>query len=205
MKFPDSTYFNRKLPKQRFYENLTISAATKKSFVDQIKSIYWENKISADTINIAAENKVTEIEIFRINLNQDTIDESVLRLLDKGIPYPIIFILQYNGKSKLCVAYKEISSTGECHIVSQYYHTEWDLESNIELEISGLSIESVYHGFIRQIAGDRISENSSNIKYDIEISKQKDKLVIEIERAEKWHGRKNSPRKNLNLLIGLRN
>lgn len=42
MKFPDSTYFNRKLPKQRFYENLTISAATKKSFVDQIKSIYWE-------------------------------------------------------------------------------------------------------------------------------------------------------------------
>lgn len=87
MKFPDSTYFNRKLPKQRFYENLTISAATKKSFVDQIKSIYWENKISADTINIAAENKVTEIEIFRINLNQDTIDESVLRLLDKGIPY----------------------------------------------------------------------------------------------------------------------
>ena len=69
MKFPDSTYFNRKLPKQRFYENLTISAATKKSFVDQIKSIYWENKISADTINIAAENKVTEIEIFRINLN----------------------------------------------------------------------------------------------------------------------------------------
>ena len=93
MKFPDSTYFNRKLPKQRFYENLTISAATKKSFVDQIKSIYWENKISADTINIAAENKVTEIEIFRINLNQDTIDESVLRLLDKGIPYPIIFIL----------------------------------------------------------------------------------------------------------------
>lgn len=66
MKFPDSTYFNRKLPKQRFYENLTISAATKKSFVDQIKSIYWENKISADTINIAAENKVTEIEIFRI-------------------------------------------------------------------------------------------------------------------------------------------
>lgn len=63
MKFPDSTYFNRKLPKQRFYENLTISAATKKSFVDQIKSIYWENKISADTINIAAENKVTEIEM----------------------------------------------------------------------------------------------------------------------------------------------
>ena len=96
MKFPDSTYFNRKLPKQRFYENLTVSAATKKSFVDQIKSIYWENKISADTINIAAENTITEIEIFRINLNQDTIDESVLRLLDKGIPYPIIFILQYN-------------------------------------------------------------------------------------------------------------
>jgi len=63
MKFPDSTYFNRKLPKQRFYENLTVSAATKKSFVDQIKSIYWENKISADTINIAAENTVIQLNM----------------------------------------------------------------------------------------------------------------------------------------------
>jgi len=54
MKFPDSTYFNRKLPKQRFYENLTV---------DQIKSIYWENKISADTINIAAENTVIQLNM----------------------------------------------------------------------------------------------------------------------------------------------
>lgn len=78
-------------------------------------------------------------------------------------------------------------------------HTEWDLESNIELEISGLSIESVYHGFIRQIAGDRISENSSNIKYDIEISKQKDKLVIEIERAEKMAWKEKQPKKKFEL------
>lgn len=199
MKLPDSTYFNRKLPKQRFYENLTVPVATKKAFVEQIKAIYWENKISADTINLAAENIVTEIEIFRVILNQDTIEESVLKLLDKGIPYQLIFILEYNGKCKLCAAYKEISSTGECHIASEYYYTGWETEENIKFEITGLSIESVYNGFIRQIAGDRISANSSNIKCDIQISKQKDKLEKEIERTERMAWKEKQPKKKFEL------
>ena len=63
MNFPNSTQFNRKLPKQRFYENLSVSAPLKKMFVEQIKAVYWQNKLSADTINLTAGEKVTEIEI----------------------------------------------------------------------------------------------------------------------------------------------
>lgn len=152
-----------------------------------------------------AEKKVLELYLKNINILYDIrfLDQSEMIVLEIELTdaergkYGLSNLV--NGKSKLCVAYKEISSTGECHIVSQYYHTEWDLESNIELEISGLSIESVYHGFIRQIAGDRISENSSNIKYDIEISKQKDKLVIEIERAEKMAWKEKQPKKKFEL------
>ena len=49
---PKSTEFNRRIPKQKFYENLTVSPALKRVFVEQIKVIYWRNKIAATTMNL---------------------------------------------------------------------------------------------------------------------------------------------------------
>ena len=39
---PKTTEFNKRIPKQKFYENLEISPALKKVFVDQVKTIYWK-------------------------------------------------------------------------------------------------------------------------------------------------------------------
>ena len=82
---PKSTEFNRRIPKQKFYENLTVSPTLKRFFVDQIKVIYWRNKIAATTMNLAAGEVVTEIEIFEVKLNESKLDESVLRQIDKEI------------------------------------------------------------------------------------------------------------------------
>lgn len=41
---PKSTEFNKRIPKQKFYDNLTVSPTLKRSFVDQIRMIYWANK-----------------------------------------------------------------------------------------------------------------------------------------------------------------
>ena len=38
--FPKTTDFNKRIPKEKFYENLNVTPALKKSFVDQIKVIY---------------------------------------------------------------------------------------------------------------------------------------------------------------------
>ena len=47
---PKTTEFNKRIPKQKFYENLEIPPALKKVFVDQVKIIYWRNKIAASTM-----------------------------------------------------------------------------------------------------------------------------------------------------------
>ena len=44
---PVSTEFNKRIPKQKFYENIAVTPAMKKAFVEQIKIIYWRNKIAA--------------------------------------------------------------------------------------------------------------------------------------------------------------
>ena len=64
---PKSTEFNKRIPKQKFYENLDVSASLKKIFIEQVKSIYWKNKIAVSTMNLAAGNDVTELEGLEVN------------------------------------------------------------------------------------------------------------------------------------------
>lgn len=88
---PKTTEFNKRIPKQKFYENINVTPALRRIFIDQIKSIYWRNKIAPSTINLEAGNDVTEIEVFEVKLNHVPLDISVLRQMDKEIPYHIIF------------------------------------------------------------------------------------------------------------------
>ena len=90
-----TTEFNKRIPKQKFYDNLTVTPALKKVFIDQIKTIYWRNKIAASTTNLAPGTAVTEVEVFEIKLNSQILDDSFLRQIDKEIPYHILFILEY--------------------------------------------------------------------------------------------------------------
>ena len=83
--FPVSTEFNKRIPKQKFYENLDVSPALRRVFVDRIKLVYWRNKLATSTLNIAAGEAVTEIEVFEVRLNDPQLDEAVLKQIDKEI------------------------------------------------------------------------------------------------------------------------
>ena len=90
---PERTEFNKRIPKQKFYENMDVSPALKRVFVEQIRIIYWRNKLAATTMNIAAGEEVTEIEVFEVRVQEPQFDEAVLRQIDKEIPYHILFLL----------------------------------------------------------------------------------------------------------------
>ena len=99
---PKTTEFNKRIPKQKFYENMDISPALKKIFVEQVRIIYWKNKIAASTTNLAAGTDVTELEVFEVRLSSPVLDDSLLRQIDKEIPYHILFLLEYQGKYQAC-------------------------------------------------------------------------------------------------------
>ena len=80
---PVSTEFNKRIPKQKFYENIAVTPAMKKAFVEQIRIIYWRNKIATTTLNLAAGEQVTEIEVVEVRLSAPELDESVLRQIDR--------------------------------------------------------------------------------------------------------------------------
>ncbi len=171
LNLPKSTEFNKRIPKQKFYDNLNVTPTIKQIFVEQIKIILWKNKIAPSTTNLAVGEQVNEIQIFEIKLNTPSFDESVLKLIDKKIPYHIIFILNYEEKYQLWIGYK----------VSQYYHTEWLEKNEISLEIQGFDMDKVYENFVRQIAGDTLSD-AETLNESVEIQQEKENLKKQIEK-----------------------
>ena len=178
---PKSTEFNRRIPKQKFYENLTVSPALKRVFVEQIKVIRWRNKIAATTMNLAAGETVTEIEVFEVCLSTPQLDEAVLRQIDKEIPYHILFLLEYEGKYQAWTAYKEAAGSGSnAFKVGDYYHTDWMEEAALPLKLDGLNTDKVYENFVRQIAGETLSKAGETLKESVERDARRKELQKQI-------------------------
>ena len=89
LNLPASAAFERRIPKQKFYANLTVTPELRRCFTEQIESITWADKLAPQTMNLAAGQRVQEIEVFRIRLAGDTLDGKVTELIDKQIPYSV--------------------------------------------------------------------------------------------------------------------
>lgn len=183
---PQSTEFNKRIPKQKFYENLTVSPVIKKAFAEQIKIIYWRNKIAMSTVNLSSGQQVTEIEVIEIRLNEPELDENVLWQIDREIPYHILFLLAYEDKYRAVIGYKEAVTAGKTAFkVEQYYYSEWLKEQELPVHLEGLTLDAVYEKFVRQIAGEKLNdERSTTLKESVEKQKQREQLKKQIAMLE---------------------
>ena len=183
---PKSTEFNKRIPKQKFYENLTVTPVIKKAFTEQIKIIYWRNKLAATTLNLALGELVTEIEVFEIRLTSPDLDEDILRLIDREIPYHILFLLEYDRKYQAAIGYKEAVGSGNAAFkLERYYRTKWLPDEELPLHLEGLTIDAVYENFIRQIAGDQLTgDGNTTLKESVELHKQREQIDKQIAALE---------------------
>lgn len=182
MLLPKSTIFNRRIPKQKFYDNLSVTPELKRVFVDQINMIYWRNKIAPSTVNIAPGETVTEIEVIEIRLNQPSLDKRVLQLIDKEIPYHILFLLVYQDRTQAWIGYKEQGKAGK-YKPGAYYHTQWQSMDRLSLKLEGLDMDAVYENYIRQIAGERL-QDQGDLKEAVGLDERRQRLQREIAALE---------------------
>ena len=181
--FPASTEFGKRIPKRKFYENIDITPALKRVFVEQIRLIYWRNKLATTTLSVAAGEAVTEIEVFEIRLNNPPLDEAVFRQIDKEIPYHILFVLTCDGKAQAWIGYKEPAASGSnAFKVSRYYHTEWVPENELQFHVEGLSMDAVYENLVRQIAGEalQVKEAGESLQASVERDEKRRRLERQI-------------------------
>lgn len=202
LNLPSTTEYNKRIPKQKFYENLSVTPALKRVFVEQIQNVIWANKIAPSTIAVSEGKEVTEIEVFRIVLNIEALDESALRQMDKQIPYHILFVLEYKEKYQLWIGYKEVSSGDNAFKVNNYYHTKWLSEEALSVKLEGFDMDKLYENLVRQIGG--IESSDSSLSEQIADKERREMLEKEIARLEKLARAERQPKKKFELVQKLK-
>ncbi|MFD1954594.1 DUF4391 domain-containing protein [Paenibacillus thailandensis] len=182
---PSSTLVNRKIPKNKFYEKLQANYHLRELFTDQVESIIWKHKLSKDTIRLEPKEDIEEIQIFEVQLKEQSYSLELLRSMDKAIPYPILHVLMYEGQAKLAMAYKERNQSDDNRsVVRSYHETGWQPVESIKLDIlQGLDLKAVYENIIRQLLPIKVKPEIE-LTAVLERQAQIDKLTQECQRLE---------------------
>ena len=170
---PRSTQVNRRVAKEKLYQNAALTPQTREMIKDQIESVFWRNKLADSTMAISAGETVAEIQIFEIQLRQRELDKRVLPAIAKAIPYKILFILVFGDEAQVWI---EVSGT--------FYKTDWQPLGGFALKFEGLNLDAVYENLVRQISGGRLG-TEGDIEEAVDRDKQRQRLEHDIAALEK--------------------
>ena len=151
-KLPHTAKVNRVIPKNAFDSYTT--AKQKKLFTDLIARITWTHKLSKDTVNLEGKD-IKEIQVFRIELKVKEEIQTVLDIIDKSIPYNIVFVIEFGGSIYISTSTKHPHPINEDNAVIDWtFKTGSFLPSENKYTLQRKkSIEAVYHDFCIQLSG----------------------------------------------------
>ena len=170
---PRSTEVNRRVAKEKLYQNANLTPQLREMIKDQIESVVWRNKLADSTVGISAGEDIKEIQVFEVQLRQREVDKRILPAIAKAIPYKILFVLIFDNEIQ---AWIEVSGT--------FYNTDWQSLDGFILRFEGLNLDLVYENLARQISNGRLG-TAGDIAEAVDRDKQRQKLEREISALEK--------------------
>lgn len=180
---PIQTKKDKSIPKNAFYEYATTKQ--KQLFVDVVDKIRWQNKLAADTINLTG-IEVQEIQIFEIQLKQRKDIESVLPIIEKAIPYHIIFVISFNDEVMLYTSQKHAHPVNENNaVVDWVFKTDWFADKKEEYQLNlKVSLDKVFEDFCFKISNNSNVASEQDLKSLIEKEQKIQELKTQISKLE---------------------
>ena len=175
---PNTAKVNRVIPKNAF--DAYTNTKQKKLFTDQILRITWLQKLSPDTVNLEGK-EIKEIQIFKIELKVREEIQPLLEIIDKAIPYNIIFLIEESDSIYLSTSTKHPHPVNaDNSVIDWTFKTSWFLqkENTYSLHLKK-SLDAVYHDFCIQLAGKKSMARKS-LQDLVQYNKQIDTLEKEI-------------------------
>ena len=199
---PLRTKVGRVIPKNAFDEY--TNTKQKKEFTDYIQRITWTNKLSKDTINLDGRD-VQEIQVFKIELKLKTDITKVLEIINKAIPYHIVFWVEYNNQAYISTAAKHPHPTNDnISVIDWTFTSDWfeKNKNSYMLNLTG-SLDSVFKDLCVQLTGKAdLSEKPMDLI--LENQQEVDRLQKEIARLEAAISRSKQFNKKVELNLRLR-
>ena len=171
--YPTKARFGRKIPKSKLYENASANTKLKDKFVNQIEKIVWQYKLAPNTLNLDATNKVPEIQVFDIFLKTKEVDQTLLEVIDKAIPLPIIFQIHKSNKVKVKAAYKRPSeSANNKWVIESCFESEWlDKDMTKQPMPQALDLGKLYEQLLKSLMPVEITSSKTTQTLDEQVDK----------------------------------
>lgn len=168
---PKNSLVDKFIPKNKFFTKTIINTKLKDEFTSKISKITWKYKLSPETLSISKTNNIEEIQIFEIELKEKIIPKNVLKIIDKLIPYPILYYFKFEDSEVFWITLKWEDNW-------KYYFSDWD--EKIFFNFHWINLEIVYQNIIKSFIKD-VKVESTDFKELIEKDNQISILKNEIQ------------------------
>ena len=184
---PKSTEMNKQLPKKAIYAKFQMNTASKDKIDADISHIVIVNEISPSRINIPAGEEVGSFFVLLVALKKKDFDEKTIAALSQLIPQNILFVLEFEGQSKLAI-YR-----------TKLMQTDWKPTESCTIELRGLTLDKVWENAIRSLELGVWNEELS-LDENLAIHDRRSKLEKEIAKLEKQARAEKQPKKKFELV-----
>lgn len=184
---PKSTEMSKQLPKKAVYAKFHLNAAAKEKIDADISKITIVNEVTPDKIHVPAGEQVSGIFVLHVMLKRGEFDVKTIETLSKLIPQNILFVLEYEGKSKLAIYHINL------------LQTDWQPTDQCHVELRGLSFDKIWENLICDIGGLSLKAGNT-LDEQILAEAQKQKLGKEIARLEKQARTERQPKKKFEMV-----
>ena len=188
---PKSTEMSKQLPKKAVYAKFHLNTAAKEKIDADISKITIVNEVTPDKIHVPAGEQVSGIFVLHVMLKRGEFDVKTIETLSKLIPQNILFVLEYEGKSKLAIYHINL------------LQTDWQPTDQCHVELQGLSFDKIWENLICDVGGLSLKAGNT-LDEQILAEAQKQKLVKEIARLEKQARTERQPKKKFELVQQIR-
>ncbi|USX44683.1 DUF4391 domain-containing protein [Dietzia kunjamensis] len=186
-RWPDAAQFDRRIPKEKLYEHGTVPTTAREKFVAEVQRITWAYKLAESTVNLPGSDTVPEIQVFQINAKGSDIAEQVLTVIDKAIPFPIVFeICRSQGDTehtRMVAAHKHLSSGAPK--LSAYYSTGWQpAETKRRPLPTAITLSDLYTALLEPLmpVAVRPGEDMSEVSARLDDTRRLEREIAALER-----------------------
>lgn len=170
---PANTLIKQPLTKKAVFEKFNLKTAERERFDADISKMALVARVSPSTVPALAEGQeIKGFYVLQATLKHQEYDVKNILLLQKLIPQQIVYALEYESQTQLCVFHTRLQQS------------EWhDTESTV-IPLNGLSLDDVWQNIVAVIGGlDAQAEES--IEEQILNREQREKMLRQIETLEK--------------------
>lgn len=171
---PGSTEIRKPVHKKLLYAKFSteLSGERRKQFDVDIGRIIVTNEVSPVSVNIKEGEQVKSIFVLQVELKNKAYNERNIVLISKLFGQHLLIVLKYANEIQLAI------------YQTRLLHSEWMLENDVSVKLSGLDLDTVWEKLVTQVSGIVVDDDRS-LDEQIVIEQEKAKLMKKIDDLEK--------------------